>query len=154
MKSRFKLGVLILSTLFSCHGKAVVESEIFSWDEQGRLGVSFSVNVGEQTYALREVRTEDTSFVQGIFRNPDLMKHFGSGKLHEKEDVQTQVQFSVEECLGKGRPRGMLIGEDAGKQIYWTSAKEGYFPGTSEIAHILEVDSQKKGLEQVAVGLW
>ena len=59
-------------------------------------------------------------------------------------DVQTQVQFSVEECFGKGRPRGMLIGEDAGKQIYWTSAKEGYFPGTSEIAHILEVDSQKK----------
>ena len=85
MKSRFKLGVLILSTLFSCPEKAVVESEIFSWDEQGRLGVSFSVNVGEQTYALREVRTEDTSFVQGIFRNPDLMKHFGSGKLHEKK---------------------------------------------------------------------
>ena len=146
----FLLGLLLSASSV----QAMEAGSLFTWDDHASgtgLHVSFQgKDKRGEPWILHEAREKNTSFYQGLFSDPEVVKTMGDGRTVEIEKTETRVNNWLQR-FAYGVPwGGITIEQD--QQAVGTPVVGKKGPGIATFARAFTPLSQRKGMGTAVLG--
>lgn len=145
----------LLGLLLSASSVQAMEAgSLFTWDDRESgtgLHVSFQgKDKYDKPWTLQEAQEKNTSFYQGLFNDPEIVKTMWDGNRIELEKTETWVKSWIER-FANGIPRGGLVIEQDQQPVGTLMVGEKG-PGIAQFGRALKSSIQGQGIGTALLG--